>query len=165
MVETPEIAIPIARAMSRQEAGRAYPIKLAHWQAAHEMAFGVKPPPEPEIEDESETIAIENGTEPDRCICEPAVKALPKKSRKWSIITWLQRLFGISAATTFSISSTSDISAIKAYLDLVTGFVTSYGALVFVVACAAVFTALEAVKWFMAEDFEDGRYTPSGGDQ
>lgn len=59
MVETPEIAIPIARAMSRQEAGKAYPISGEHWQAAHAMAFGTDPSPPPVENEEPEPEVIE----------------------------------------------------------------------------------------------------------
>jgi hypothetical protein len=39
MVHDAQFAIPLARAMALQEAGKAYPMTLAEWRAAHEMAF------------------------------------------------------------------------------------------------------------------------------
>ena len=39
-LEDPAIAIPLAKAMSVQEAGRPYPMSDAAWQAAHSKAFG-----------------------------------------------------------------------------------------------------------------------------
>lgn len=40
MVKDPDIAIPIAKAMAWQEAGRDYPLDDDEWKSAHAMAFG-----------------------------------------------------------------------------------------------------------------------------
>ena len=40
LVRDPGFAIPLAKAMARQEAGRAFPLDDAGWQQAHAMAFG-----------------------------------------------------------------------------------------------------------------------------
>lgn len=39
MVKNPEIAIPLAKAMALQEAGKAFPLTDEEWAAAHQMAF------------------------------------------------------------------------------------------------------------------------------
>lgn len=40
MVRDPKVAIPLAKAMATQEAGKAYPMSDQQWQQAHDMAFG-----------------------------------------------------------------------------------------------------------------------------
>lgn len=42
MLRNPAIAIPLAKAMAVQEAGKPYPLSDAGWQRAHQMAFGGK---------------------------------------------------------------------------------------------------------------------------
>lgn len=42
LIENPESAIPLARAMAKHEAGRDYPMSLAEWENAHRLFMDVK---------------------------------------------------------------------------------------------------------------------------
>lgn len=44
LVLDPEVAIPLAKAMAWQEAGREYPMTDAQWRQAHALAFGLQAP-------------------------------------------------------------------------------------------------------------------------
>lgn len=43
LLKNPQIAIPLAKAMAKQEAGRDYPLSDQQWQQAHQMALGGQP--------------------------------------------------------------------------------------------------------------------------
>ena len=104
-------------------------------------------------------------------IHEPPAQAVPppdpkptlaKTSRKWSLIEWLRRIFMGSAVGTASVASLDNMQATKAYLDVVTSFVNSYGIFVLAFGCLAGYAVTVLIKKYMVEDVESGRYIPSG---
>ena len=140
MLENSEIAIPIAKAMAWQEAGRDYPLEDAHWQEAHDLAFGSDAAPAPL----------------------PAPRELRKRSRKYRLndfLQWLSGLFGIGGGGAWL--AASNIQSMKAYADTMQDVTQAYGFWAFMAVCVAIAGFAGVMKFFITQDIEEGRYEPS----
>ena len=140
MLENPEVAIPIVKAMAWQEAGRDYPLEDLHWEQAHAMAFGADAAPVPV----------------------PPAKELRKRSRKYRLtdfLSWLSGLFGIGGGGAWL--AASNIQSLKAYADTMQDFSQAYGFWAFMAVCVGIAGFAGVMKYFMRQDIEEGRYEPS----
>lgn len=143
MLNDPEIAVPIARAMAVQEAGVDYPLGEAGWQVAHDMAFDG-------VLGDVPVAAVEKAA--------PTVTA----SRKWSVANYLKGMFGGTAVGGVSFASADSIQATKSYLDVVKGFATDYGVPILIGLAVAGYVLSQLLQNFMKQDVAEGRYVPSG---
>lgn len=145
MLRDPKIAIPLARAMALQEAGREYPLDDDGWKRAHAMAFEMSPAP------------VEAPSAP------PPASNMPS-SRKEKVSRTGEGVFG-----TFLLI----VAAIKAWLEgllsdplgafeTLYGFVSTYGWETAAVLSLVGFLGFRLIRFLQKQDFKEGRYEPSG---
>lgn len=173
LVKNPAVAIPLAKAMALQEAGKPYPMSDEDWQKAHEKVFGVvlesKPEPVPEKKEEA-------GFAPDNPLPSPKpetrVAAMKATSRKWSVVSFLRWLVGLPTAAkaaneTGVLQAVSlpnvDISAIQGQLNATKSLLSSLNDLGPIGLGVLVLIGIELLRRFMVEDAAEGRSTPQAG--
>lgn len=144
MLRDPSIAIPLARAMALQEAGRDYPLGEDGWQKAHTMAFGMSLAP----------------------VEAPSVPAPEKMegSRKETVSKTGQGLMG--AAFAFLAALKAKVEGIIddpfGALDTASAFVAQHGWEAAAVGALVGFLGFKIISALQRQDFNEGRYKPSG---
>jgi hypothetical protein len=173
MLRNPSFAVPLAKAMALQEAGKPFPLEDEGWLKAHQLAFGVVLEPSVVVAekapDEKPVFAPDNSLPSPKP--ETRVSAMKKNSRKWSVISFVQRWFlkipvglGIASEAGGAVGlSMPDIPAIQENLNAAQSVSASLGNLGWIGWGLAIIVALSLVQKFMVEDAEDGRAVPSGG--
>ena len=149
MVEDPAKAIPIAKAMALQEAGREYPLEEEHWRQAHAEAF----PPEAADETWDPIIVPE---------LQPTNSELAAVSRKVNGLLKLRMWIG-AAVPVFGSVTLADIVGvggehIKFYADLL----KQHSAIVLLFTLVVVLGFVHWVLWLCRDDLARGDWTPSG---
>lgn len=91
---------------------------------------------------------------------EPSTK--PTGSRKWSLIEWIKGLFAVPAVGTAGFVSADQMGAAKTWLDTVKGFASDYGVTVLIVLCVGGFVIAQIAQKLSEQDYQEGRYIPSG---
>lgn len=170
LIRNPDVAIPLAKAMALQEAGRPFPLDDDGWRRAHQLAFGVvlEPVAFPSVVAEqktpTETFSVDNPLPAPKP--ETRVATMKAASRKWAVVTALRRWFVGLPAAGLALSETGlptpDIPAMRESIDAVQSVVSSFGKLGIVGWLLILFIALGAVQKFMVEDAEEGRSEPKG---
>lgn len=91
-------------------------------------------------------------------------KVLSKESREYKTAGAVKGTIAAAGTTgvVLEAASAANISATKAYLDIVNNFVSSYGAVLFIVSCFLGFVLLQLVQEWKKESYENGLYEPSG---
>lgn len=168
LVRNPDVAIPLAKAMALQEAGKSFPMEDDGWRKAHQLAFGVvlepvaAPAAVAELEAPKDVFAIDNPLPSPKP--ETRVSTMKSVSRKWAVVTALRRWFVGLPAVGLALSETGipapDIPAMRESIDAVQSVVSGFGKLGIVGWLLILFIALGAVQNFMVEDAEDGRAAP-----
>lgn len=105
---------------------------------------------------------IDAATVPDmpQRVDEPATK--PSGSRKWSLIEWLKGLFGGTTVGTVGFVGADSIGSAKTWLDTVKGFASDYGVTLLIALCVGGFIIAQIVQKLSEQDYQEGRYIPSG---
>lgn len=83
-------------------------------------------------------------------------------SRKWRAIDVVRVLTGGAVVTETLVEMTSSISAAKAFVDAVVGFIGPYSVVGRIGLLFAVYLLAEMVQYFIKQDIDDGRAVPSG---
>ena len=170
LLRDPQVAIPLAKAMALQEAGRTYPMTDEQWQKAHELCFGAPIAVAQTDAPKTAEPAAETFT-PDNPLPSPKpetrVTSMKTQSRKWNVITFIKRwLVGVPALGLASSESgvpVPDIPALQENLNAVQSVFASVGKLGLVGWLIVIFVGLQLVQGYMVEDATEGRSTPSGG--
>lgn len=143
MLRNPDIAIPLARAMALQEAGRDYPLDADGWMRAHAMAFDLGPVEAPSI---------------------PTHTGKPEGSRKEITskagMTLSGTLFAFIAAIKAKIEGFIDDPF--GALEAVSTFVSSHGWEAAAVGALVGFLGFKIISALTRQDYAEGRYIPSG---
>lgn len=145
MLRDPSIAIPLARAMALQEAGRDYPLGEDGWQKAHAMAFGMAPAP------------IEAPSVP------APVESMPS-SRKDAISKTGQGVMGFAFAFLAALKAKIEgfIDDPFGALDTVSKFISEHGWEAAAILTLVGFLGFKIIRALQRQDFNEGRYQPSG---
>jgi hypothetical protein len=172
MIRNPGIAVPLAKAMALQEAGKSFPMEDGDWLKAHQLAFGVVL--EPSVVVAEKTPAVSEVFTPENPLPSPKpetrVAVMKETSRKWNLITFVQRWFlkmpvalGLtSEAANQTGVSMPDIPALQEKLNAAQGVMASVGKLGWIGWALVLIVALNLVQKYMVEDASEGRATPSG---
>lgn len=91
---------------------------------------------------------------------EPADK--PTGSRKWNLIEWIKGLFAAPAVGTLGFVSAESISSTKTWVDTVKTFASDYGVTLMICLCVGGFIIAQVVQKLSEQDYQEGRYIPSG---
>lgn len=130
-------AIPIAKAMAWQEAGKVYPLSDAEWSAAFKLSLGPA------------SIA-------------PAAKEVAASSRKWKLLQWIQAALGLGGATTAVPLISPDIGQSVGLVKTLAEVIKANGVYALGGAIIVLMLLIEAIKHLTVQDASEGRYTPSG---
>ena len=95
MIRDPMIAVPLAKAMARVEAGRDYPIGDDAWMRAHARAFGGVAPMTTASVASAPSQAAPSATPGDSSTLMRAVLGAPAEKRKQIVEDWLYESLGI----------------------------------------------------------------------
>jgi len=95
MIRDPMIAVPLAKAMARVEAGRDYPIGDDAWMRAHARAFGGVAPMTTASVAPAPSQAAPSATPGDSSTLMRAVLGAPAEKRKQIVEDWLYESLGI----------------------------------------------------------------------
>lgn len=93
----------------------------------------------------------------------PPREELRRTSRKWNLIEWLQRIFTGTGVGILGFASADNITAVKEYFDVLKTFTADYGVLLLAGGLVGGYVVTELLKRYTVEDYESGRYVPSGG--
>ncbi|MCV0371706.1 hypothetical protein [Filomicrobium sp.] len=151
-LQDPARAIPFARAMAHHEAGKAYPLNAKDWERAHVLAF-------PDAYGTGEAIVAEDEPPP---LPTPAKDVLRKSSRKWKLLNWLRSLFGIGAGGTATFSVVDSLNTAQSVMGPVKSFALVWGVPLTIIVCVGGFVVVQVIKAMTEEDYDDGRYQPTG---
>jgi hypothetical protein len=145
MLRDPKIAIPLARAMALQEAGRDYPLDANGWKRAHEMAFDGSPAP-------VEAPSV------------PAPSSNMPSSRKDKVSKTGEGFLGTLLAIVLAIKAWLEglISDPLGAFAQIHSFVSEYGWETAAVLALVSFLGFRLVRFLQRQDFNEGRYKPSG---
>jgi len=88
-----------------------------------------------------------------------------KSSRKWRALDLMRVATGGAATASVLTMLASNISAAKVYVDTVRDFVSTYGWAWTIGLCWALFLLAELVQRYVLQDYEQGRYRPSGDEE
>lgn len=94
----------------------------------------------------------------------PSSVVLARTSTEYKATNGLKAGFGVTAGggVLIEAASQSNIVATKSYLDIISGFVTSYGVPMLVGACVVGWLVCEYIQHRKRESYDSGRYEPSG---
>ena len=89
---------------------------------------------------------------------------LRKSSREYKATNLLKgaAATGGTGAAIFEAASQSNIEGAKAYLDLISSFVSAYSVPIVIGACVTAWGVCELVQHWKRESYDSGRYEPSG---
>ena len=163
LVRNPAVAVPLAKAMALQEAGKPYPMTDDQWLSAHELAFGVVLEAAPVVVAEAPAEPPKDTFTPDNPLPAPKpetrVATMKQTSRKWSVVSFIKRWF--VGVPVLGIGAT-EVPQIQEQLNAFQTISQSTAKLGLVGWLLLVFFALNLVQKFMVEDVEDGRAVPKG---
>lgn len=92
----------------------------------------------------------------------PAV-VLKQTSRKFRLLDYLKRFFLGGGAGGVLMMNAENITAAQGYIAAVKGFIAAHGVLLLVLAAVGGWLVFEMIQKMQVEDYESGRYQPSGG--
>ena len=130
-------AIPIAKAMAWQEAGKVYPLSDAAWSAAFKLSLGPA------------SVA-------------PAAKEVAASSRKWSLLQWIQATLGLGGASTAVPLISPDLGQSVGMIKTLSEVIKANGIYALGGAIVVLMILIEVIKHLTVQDAAEGRYTPSG---
>lgn len=130
-------AIPIAKAMAWQEAGKVYPLSDAEWSAAFKLSLGPA------------SVA-------------PAAKEVAASSRKWSLLQWIQATLGLGGASTAVPLISPDLGQSVGMIKTLSEVIKANGIYALGGAIVVLMILIEVIKHLTVQDAAEGRYTPSG---
>lgn len=136
-----EWALRFAKAMAWHEAGKEYPLTDDHWRQAHRLAFHLAP---------SE---------------KPAKDVISKTSSKYRATNKAKTAAAAAAVTSGSLSVANDVlGQAHTFTTHIQGFMGQWGLPLLV---GLGFTAYVIFDWLQKrqeQDYDEGRYEPSGGE-
>lgn len=177
----PRRAIPLAKAMAWQEAGRDYPMTDRQWTESHAAFISTLPEPErsvPQIgpfavevhdavpdPDLSEAVPEANDAErwtPENDLPSPkpetrAEHAL-RRSRKWSLVTLGKRVLAFFGFGTGTLMTADAAGTATSWIEAIKAFAADNAALLLILGIVIGYALFEVVQWLMREDAADGRY-------
>lgn len=137
MLADPTKAIPIAKAMAWQEAGKDYPMNDAEWSAAFKLSLGP-------------------------ASITPVKKEVAATSRKWSLLQWIQGALGLGGATTAIPLVSPDLGQSVGMVKTLADVIKANGIYALGGAIIVLMILIEVIKHLTIQDAAEGRYTPSG---
>ena len=172
MIRNPGIAVPLAKAMALQEAGKSFPMDDGDWLKAHQLAFGVVLEPVATVAEVkppvSEVFTPENPLPSPKP--ETRVAAMKEQSRKWNLLTFVQRWFlkvpvalGITSEVADQSGALPNIPALQEKLNAAQSVMASVGKLGWIGWALVIIVAINVVQRYMVEDASDGRAIPKSG--
>lgn len=129
-------AVPIAKAMAWQEAGKEYPMTDAEWSAAFKLSLGASPLPAPTV--------------------------TASTSRKWSLLQWIQTTLGLGGASTAVPLISPDLGQSVGMIKTLSDVIKANGIYAIGGAIVVLMVLIEVIKHLTVQDAAEGRYTPSG---
>ena len=180
----PTSAIPLAMAMARQETGRAYPLGINEWRAAHNRALDYMPEPEPEAfaapdpdAEHHEAVPVEDheaaddddqrSWTPDNDLPSPRVETRvateTKGSRKWSLMARAREFLAALGIGTTGLGVADAMDAAPSALASIKSFAVDNWLLLLIALTLVALLAVEVFRVLMRDDIAAGRYRSSRG--
>lgn len=117
-----------------------------------------------EVEDAAPTPIVADGgpLTPPREPPKPAV-VLKQVSRKFRLLDYLKQFFVGGGAGGVLLLSGDNIKSAQDYIGVVKGFLSEHGFMLLIIAAVGGWAIMQLMQRMAVEDYEAGRYQPSGG--